>query len=252
MDVAQARARAQVRGQVLRCADCPAPFVGPTPATFAILVDPLDKQTDSKLRSVFSGLRIDLAEHALIVSVGQCREHVGPQLGLAGSRWVLALGASALHYFRPDLKVTHLHGRPFYAYPDQAPEEKAMVVFPAFHPGSVLGYRSNERPWRADLGEFWRLVGLGRGWFDARDTRCWKCGKDWWVNTNEGLPWCEEHGRAEFERLDEVEAQEQVRAQMREQGGMLVEGEGERVTDVAPKGLTRNQGDKRRRELALR
>jgi hypothetical protein len=244
MNVEQARARARIRGQITACPICPAPFTGPTPAQFVVLWDqPPDQQQDSKLRSAFSSLRVDLAESALVTYVG-CPDHTRAQLELAQCRWVLTLGATPLKFFRSDLHVTKVHGHPFYAWPGEGTAADGLAIFPWMHPGSVLHDRRVHRRWMAELELFWMLLGTGEGWFDARPQDCWRCGKGWWINGEEGLPYCEEHGREELGRLDALEEEQRVRAQMGEQE-LLIAG-------VAPKPLTRNQQDKRRRELALR
>lgn len=261
MDADQARKRVTVRGLVSTCARCPnpadcrVPFSGPSPARFAILGEapgrdevargqPFVGQSGSLLRKTFSRHRIDLADQALIANTVSCfAGHTPPtsdetracrlnadlQLSLAGCDWVLTLGAHALAHFHADLRITEIHGNPLFG----RVAGRDVWVYPAMHPAAVLRYQGNTRAWNDDIDGFVRLLERGLGpWPDGCPTECCRCGGgEGHVWAENGLVYCARHLPKE-------------KAPTSEQEVMLA--------GVRPKELTRNQQDKRRRELALR
>lgn len=107
--------------------------------------------------------------------VNACSDIRAAQLEAARPKWVLLAGMTALGLYRPDLKLSHAHGRPF--QPQCGPDYP--VFMPIYHPDSVLRNPKWGDDLAADLAAFVELrrdVSGGRHWSWSIPETCVDCG----------------------------------------------------------------------------
>lgn len=119
-----------------------------------------------------------------------CRPNLMDSIKASNVEYLLLLGATALKAFRPDLKITQVHGMSF-VWMDR------YWVMPTYHPAAVLRDKSLVKPWRDDLTVFADLITaihhddiqsyIGRN--------CIRCIDKAVVCDRDGVPYCEIHYR---------------------------------------------------------
>jgi uracil-DNA glycosylase len=218
--------RLALRERILMCEECelsaacngPVPFSGPVPADFAILGE-APGETEDKKGAPFLGragalLRMYLEEVGLdekraficnTVScfpngtprrghIIACKQNKDDQLDISGARYVLVLGGIALNSFRPDLRITKAHGRPFTI--------GRRVYLPTFHPAAALRKHDWEVEMQRGIGIFAQLLRAcendSEAWYQFVPDTCVECGAD--IETMEaihydanGITYCPEH-----------------------------------------------------------
>lgn len=115
-----------------------------------------------------------------------CRGNLMDQLELAGTRYVLFCGATALKAFRDDLKVSQVHGQVFIW-------ESRWAVMPVYHPAGILRQRHLADAWYDDLVKWKDIVREETSALSALSMTCSRCG-DWaeWHDPD-GVGFCTRH-----------------------------------------------------------
>lgn len=129
----------------------------------------------------------------LVSQLDACRVHLKCQIALVQPRYIFLVGGTALEAFRPDLELSHVHGKPLYfdgtdwAFP--IPWTRAITIWTIYHPAAALRQAKYEVSIREDLSAFWRFRRGGHPWHDC----CYVCGKEPFHSDGWGFMTCETH-----------------------------------------------------------
>lgn len=124
-----------------------------------------------------------------------CRLHLKEQIALIQPRYIFLVGGTALEAFRPDLELTHVHGKPLYfdgtdwGFPITWNQGR-IHLWTIYHPAAALRQKKYELALREDLSAFWVFRKGGHPWHDA----CYICGQEVAHCDHWGYMLCERHG----------------------------------------------------------
>lgn len=225
MDRETAFRRVAVRRQVTSCTRCglhrvcrsPVPFRGPTPARICVLGEAPGAVEDKEgipfcgpagqlLAELLARVGIDPTKCAYVntiscypartrtpnkAEVAACRDNMLAQMDLVDPRYVLVLGSTALSAWRPDLKISKVHGRPFWVG-GMDHDRDAVIFWPTYHPAAILHQPGYLKPVEEDLGMFKVLIEVD-DLFEVWPEDCVMCSKDVYEYDENGIGYCSEH-----------------------------------------------------------
>lgn len=231
VDIATAKLRRRVRLAIANCHRCPlrstctapVPFSGPTPARVTVIGEAPGSEEDAAgapfvgrsgqlLRAHLSRHRIDPGEVAWmnVVScrppgnntptakqVKACSYNLAAQVDVVDPEVIVLAGAVALSVFRPDLRVTSVHGHPFVptvsGWPDLPGAWTRRPVFvPIFHPSAALRDAPTMAMFRDDMKVVGAVIRASNP-FDGWPMTCVWCGNPGFMDSRDYLTWCEDH-----------------------------------------------------------
>ena len=131
-----------------------------------------------------------LGKPPLAQELAMYREWLIKGLYASGSKYVLLVGARPMWVWRPELRMTEVHGR-FYIW------KQAFVIMPISNPLSVLANRFEYIKWVENVRQFVAAI-LTDTDTEHLSSVCIKCDKTVYWYDGDGVPWCREH----FEKAD--------------------------------------------------
>lgn len=239
-----------VRDQILRCTGCElregarspvsftapplAPLAGGTPPSLLIIGEgpgatedregkPFVGVSGQLLRNLLREVGIDPESCAWTNTVQcfgnktpgpshveACRRNKWDVVQLIQPEYILIFGAVALSGFRPDLKISQVHGRPLcWGRGDQVDSRiqhwrDNVVIWPTFHPAAALREISIADEIRGDLQQFkLRMNGGWSSFITSWPMDCMVCGSEPDHIDQMGVGYCARHWEKQLTLLDE-------------------------------------------------
>lgn len=225
---ARAKYRMQTRLQVLGCQGCelhkhqpsdnlPVSFSSPRAPAFVVVGEapgpeesatgiPFIGKSGRLLRALMKDVGIDATDDVLWTNTVSCfpnvqgtirkptptestfcRDNMFTQIEAAYVPFVLLVGGTALNAFRSDLQITNHHGKLFVWN-----ELYAVMGIP--HPAAVLrGRREYKKQILLDLERWAEIVWSGDDPLAWLETRCIRCGGEWYRSDRDGVAYCATH-----------------------------------------------------------
>lgn len=123
------------------------------------------------------------------IELDKCDFNFVNQLALVSHcRFILALGNTALHKFRPDARIGDWNGKPLYIARGEKP---ARIVVPGFHPAAVLRNPDLHDEFSEAIGLLIAMVNLGDAYGEIWPVQCNSCGSDEVFQFEDaGVGWC--------------------------------------------------------------
>ena len=127
--------------------------------------------------------------------INACAPNLARTLRIVAPSHVLLVGAVALTRFRPDLRITSAHGRPFVVPSPSAPAARGggLWCFPVIHPASILRDRSQEVGWRQDLSRWVEMISDPAPPSRHLPIDCAICSQTVERYDPDGIAWCATH-----------------------------------------------------------